>query len=54
MEMLPGSGHRDVEEPALLLDLFLATDRHIRRDAAVDHVQNEHSVPFLPFGGMDR
>jgi hypothetical protein len=54
VQVLPGAGHRDVEEPAFFLDLRRAADRHVRRDAAVGDVEHEHSIPFLAFRGMDR
>jgi len=54
MQMLPSARHCDVQETALLLDLLTAADRHVRRDAAIDHVQHEHHVPLLAFGRVDR
>jgi len=35
-------------------DLLTGSYRHVRRDAAIDHVEDEHSVPLLPLGRMDR
>src|SRR5580700_6855102 len=54
MQMVPDARHRHVEEPALLLDLLTAADRHIRRDAAIDDVQHEDGIPLLALGRVDR
>src|SRR5215472_5752668 len=52
--MLPGARHRDVKKAPFFLDLLTGTYRHVRRDAAIDHVEDEYRVPLLPLGGMDR
>src|SRR5438876_12412817 len=44
----------DVEQAALLLDLLWCPGRHVRRYAAVNHVEHIHHVPFLALSGMDR
>jgi len=54
VQMLPGARHRHVKETPFFLDLLTGTYRHVRRDAAVDHVEDEHRVPLLPLGRMDR
>src|ERR1700730_7064399 len=53
MKMLARPGYRHIEEPALLVDLLKSAARHIRRNAAVDEVENKHRVPFLPLGRMN-
>src|SRR5271169_7079666 len=53
MKMLARPGHRYIEEPALLIDLLGSAACHIRRNAAVDEVENEDHVPFLPLGRMN-
>src|SRR5438477_564699 len=45
--------HGDVEQPALLLDLRRRARGHVRRDAAVDQVEDVDRVPFLALGGVD-
>ena len=47
-------GHRDVEKPALLLNLRGRAGSEIGRDAAIDDVQDEDRLPFLPLRGVDR
>jgi|HubBroStandDraft_6_1064221.scaffolds.fasta_scaffold1831357_2 hypothetical protein len=44
MEVLPGARHRDVKETALFLNLLSGADRHVRGDAAVDHIEHENNV----------
>ena len=46
--------HGDIEQPALLLDLGRGAGAEVGRDAAVDDVEHEDRLPFLPLGGMDR
>ena len=46
--------HRDIEQPALLLDLIALADRKVARDAAIDGIKHEHLRPFLALGRMDR
>ena len=53
VEPVAGAGHRDVEQPPLLLDVLRPVGRHVRGDAAVDQVQHEHRLPFLALGRMD-
>jgi len=52
-KVLPRTGHGHVEQPALLVDLLLLAGGHVRRDATVHDIKNEHGVPFLAFGGVD-
>src|SRR5207247_1253 len=54
VQMVARSRHRDVEQAALLLDLLWCPGRHVRRYAAVNHVEHIHHVPFLALSGMDR
>ena len=54
IKVFPRTRHRNVEKPALLVDLLWFASGHVRRDAAVHKVENEDGVPFLPFGGVDR
>ena len=53
MKMLARPGHRHIEEPPLLVDLLRSAACHIRRNTAVDEVENKDRVPFLPLGGMN-
>ena len=53
MKMLARSGYRHIKKPALLVDLFGFAACHIRRNTAVDEVENEDRVPFLPLGRMN-
>ena len=52
-QFVPRPGHRDIEQPPLLLDLLRRAGREIGRDAAVDAIQDEDRAPFLPLGRMD-
>src|SRR5580693_8401924 len=53
VELVLRSGHRDVKQPALLLDLLRASGSQIRRNAPVDRIEQEHGLPLLPLGGMN-
>ena len=46
--------HRHIEQPALLFDFRRRPRAEIGGDAAVDGVEDEDRLPFLPLGGMDR
>ena len=48
-----GPRHGDVEQPPFLLDLVAAAGAEVGGDAAVDAVEQEHRLPFLPLGRMD-
>jgi len=52
MKMLTRSCHRDIEKPALLVDLFGFAACHIRRNTAVDEVENKDASIPAP-GGMN-
>ena len=54
VQMVARSRHRDVEQAALLVDLLWCPGRHVRRYAAVNHVEHIHHIPFLALSGMDR
>ena len=45
--------HRHVEQAPLLLDVVGVAGRHVRGNAAIDDVEDEHRLPFLALGGMD-
>ena len=53
MEMLLGTGHGDIKQTALFLGLRRIAGGHVRGDAAVDRVQDEHDAPLLSLRGMD-
>ena len=46
--------HRDVEQAPLLLDLLARPGAHVRRNAAVDDVEDVHRLPFLALRGVNR
>ena len=54
MQIVFGSRHRDIEQPALLLDLGRGAGGKVGRDAAVHDVEHEDRFPFLSLGRMDR
>src|SRR3954451_18556247 len=54
MQVAPGAGHRNVEKTAFFLDLLTRADGHVRRDAAIDDVQQEDGVPLLTLRRVDR
>src|SRR6266436_9456833 len=54
MEMLLGTGHGDIKQTALFLDLRRIAGGHVRGDAAIDELQHIDRVPFLTLGRMDR
>jgi hypothetical protein len=47
VQMILRARHRDIKETALLLDLRCAARGEVRRDAAINHVQNKDRSPFL-------
>ena len=49
----PRARHRHVQQPALFFDFALLPGGQVGRHAAVDHVEQEHGLPFLPLGRMD-
>ena len=49
--MLPGAGHPDVEQPALLGDLSGTGGQHERQRALV-HAEQRDRVPLQSFGGV--
>ncbi|MNP80974.1 hypothetical protein D3C76_1792160 [compost metagenome] len=49
-QLILGARHRDIEQPAFLLDLGALAGAKIGRDAAIDDVQHEDGFPFLPLG----
>ena len=53
VQMILGARHRDIKQPPLLLDLGLRSGGKVRRNAAVDHIENEDRLPFLALGRMD-
>ena len=54
MQIVLGTRHRDIEQPALLLDLGRCASGKIGRDTTVDDVEHENRFPFLALGRMDR
>src|ERR1700680_1422664 len=54
MQMLLGTGHGDIKQTALFLDLRRIAGGHVRGDAAIDELQHIDRVPFLTLGRMDR
>src|SRR5579859_735897 len=54
MELVARARHRDVEQPALLLDFLRTSGGHVGRNTSVDNVQNIDHIPLLPFGRVDR
>ena len=48
IKVFPRTRHRNVKQPALLVDLLGFAGCHVRRDAAVHKVENEDGVPFRP------
>ena len=42
MQMLTGTGHGDVEQPALFFDMRRGTCGHVTWDATVDRVEHVH------------
>src|SRR5271156_1448603 len=53
MQMIPRARHRDVKEPALLLDFGAAPGREIGWKTSVDRVQDVDRLPLLSFRRMD-
>ena len=47
VQIVPGARHRDIEEAPLLLDLGRRAGTEVRRNAAIDDVQDEDRFPFL-------
>ncbi len=54
VEVVLGAGHRDVQQPPLLVELVLRPCAEVDGNAAIDGVHHEDRRPFLSFGGMDR
>jgi hypothetical protein len=53
MRVVLGARHRDVEQPSLLLNFRHCSGTEVRGNAAVDHMEHEHGLPFLSFCGMN-
>src|SRR5436305_786148 len=47
MEILLSTGHGDIKQTALFLDLRRIAGGHVRGDAAIDEMQHIDRVPFL-------
>jgi hypothetical protein len=45
--------HCDIQQPPFFFDLFRGAGRPVRRNAAIDDVQDPDDPPFLPLGRMD-
>jgi hypothetical protein len=54
MQIVLGAGHGYIKQPAFFLDLSCRSSAEVRRHAAIDDVEQEHRLPFLTLGGMDR
>ena len=54
MQAVLGARHRDVEQPALLLDFRCCSGTEIGGNTAVDDIEHEDGPPFLSLGGMNR
>ena len=48
MQIVLGSGHRDIEQPPLFFDFGCRAGAEIGGNAAVHGVQDEDRLPFLP------
>ena len=46
--------HGDIEQPAFFLNPFALADTEAGGNAAVDDIEHEEILPFLPFCRMDR
>lgn len=53
VQFVLGPSQRDIQKPPLLFDFFRGTGGHVRRNAAVDDVEDRHCFPLLTFGGMN-
>ena len=53
VQIIPGARYRDIEEAPLLLDLGRGTGAEVRRNAAIDDVQDEDRFPFLALGRVN-
>jgi hypothetical protein len=49
-----GTGHGDIKQTALFLDLRRIAGGQIRGDATIDEIQHVDRIPFLTLGRMDR
>ena len=54
LQVVARAGHRDVEQPPLLLDLRGIPGGELAREVAVHDRQQIHAVPFLALGGVHR
>ena len=46
IEMVPGAGHRDIQEASFLVDLLGAAGGEVGRNAAVDRIQQSLPRPI--------
>src|SRR5262245_4827241 len=53
VQFILGSRHCDIQQPPFFFDLFRRPGRHVRRNAAIDDVQDPDDPPFLPLGRMN-
>jgi len=53
MQMIFCTGHCHVEQTAFFLDFLRRASSEIRRNTAVDAIENKHGLPFLALGRMD-
>ena len=54
MQIILGAGHGDVKQPTFLFKLGCCPGAEIRGHAAIDDIEQEHRLPFLALGRMDR
>ncbi len=53
MQIVARARHADIQQPALLLDQLRLAGRELRREAAVDDIQDIHDVPLHALGRVD-
>jgi hypothetical protein len=53
VQFILGPRHCDIQQPPFFFDLFRGTGCQVRRNAAIDDVQDPDDPPFLPLGRMN-
>jgi hypothetical protein len=53
MQVVLGARHRDVEQPSLLLNFRRCSGTEVGGNAAVNHIEHEHGLPFLSLCRMN-
>src|SRR6516162_5951680 len=54
MQIILSARHRDIKQTAFLFQLLSGARTEVRRDAAVDNVQDEDGFPLLALRRVDR